>query len=366
MQAVVRTLVLLLLAASAALAPAGASAQQYYDPNNPPQYPPYPPYPYYDPGQGQYGYPYSYPPYGYPPYGYGAYGYPPYSGYGYGYPPYGYNPYSYYGYYGYSYPYGGYPYGAGQYGYSYSPYGYGAYSGYGYSPYGYGYGAPYSGWSPYYPTGGYLPPAPPYGTAGNPCYGGGALTLNVTQTGNQALLSWTPYPGAQSYNLLQGVNGAPPTLLKNIPAGGTSDIEYLQPGNTYVWQLQAIVGGVPAVTSPPTQPISATPMTYTGVTSGIPSPTLSRIVAAQLCASVAGGTTVTVQVRDTNNLPMINQPVWVQAMGPGAIVTPNQLTTDYSGNTPPFSVRAQYPGPVQITASVNGVPIQPPVTIYFQ
>jgi hypothetical protein len=58
--------------------------------------------------------------------------------------------------------------------------------------------------------------------------------------------------------------------------------------------------------------------------------------------------------------------VWVQALGPGAIVTPNQLTTDYSGNTPPFSVRAQYPGPVQITASVNGVPIQPPVTIYFQ
>ncbi|HLI25702.1 MAG TPA: Ig-like domain-containing protein [Chloroflexota bacterium] len=371
MQAALRSTVLTALVLGAVLAPARASAQPYPDPNNP-QYPQY-----YDPSQGQYGGAYPYPyssysyPYGYPPYG--GYGYPPYGGYGYGpygYPPYGYSPYSYYGQYGYNpYPYSPYgSYGYGQYGYSaygYSAYGYPPYGQYGYSPY--GYGAPYPPGSAYYPGGGYLPynsPYTPYGSTGNPCYGGGSLTLSVTQSGNSALLSWNAYPGATSYNLLQGVNGAPPTLLKNIP-GGTTDIEYLQPGNTYVWQLQAIVNGVPMVTSPPTQPVTATPMTYTGVPSGIVSPSLSRIVAAQQCASVAGGTTVTVQVRDTNNMPMINQPVWVQALTPNAIVSPNQLNTDAGGNTPAFTVRAQYPGPVDIGATVNGVSLQP-VTIYFQ
>ncbi len=362
MQGVIRGVVLAALLLGSALFPVPAGAQDYYDPN----YQQYPQY--YDPyGQGQYGY------YGYPP-PYGAYGYNPYGQYGYN--PYGYGQYG-YNLYPYTYPYSQYGYSYGQYGYP--PYGYGTYGAYPYGPYGYGqyaygqygypaYGAPYPGWGPY-PAGGYPPLGslyPPYGGApGAPCYGGAGLTLNVTQTGNTAFLSWTAYPGATSYNLLQGINGAPPTLLKNLP-GATTDTEVLLPGNSYVWQVQAIVNGAPVATSPPTQPITATATSFTGVQSGIVSPTLSRIVAGQQCASMAAGTTVTVQVRDTNNVPMINQPVWVQALSPNAIVTPNQLNTDASGNTPAFSVRAQYPGPVQIGASVNGVPIQPPVTIYFQ
>jgi hypothetical protein len=204
-------------------------------------------------------YPYSSSPYGYDPYGYN------YGGYGAGYPYSGYSGYPYSSYAGYPYS-GGYPYG-GYSGYPYGGYGgypYGA-SGYAPPPYGspYGpapYGAPYAPYSPY----GAAPPygmpfgaAPLYGACGiappplgtmvgypqQPCgtttTTGGTFQVTASQASpTQVTLSWTTVPGATSYTVWQGVNGAP--LAMTTSAGTATTTSVTRGTGSYVFQVHAI------------------------------------------------------------------------------------------------------------------------------
>jgi hypothetical protein len=207
------------------------------------QYPSPSPYP---------SYPYSSSPYGYDPYAYGYGGYGAYSGYGASYPYTGYSGYPYSGYSGYPYAgYSGYPYGASGYG---SPWGYGA--PYGQPPY----GAPYA---PYAPYGGFPPPgmpysgAPGYGACGmappalgttvsygqQPCtaaaVASGSFQVTASQPSpTQVTLSWTAVPGATSYTVWQGVNGAP--LTQTVSAGTSTTTSVTRSTGSYVFQVHAI------------------------------------------------------------------------------------------------------------------------------
>jgi hypothetical protein len=223
------------------------------------------------PSPGQYPtYPYSSSPYGYDPYGYNYGGYGSgysYGGYGSGYP-YGGNagyPYSSYG----GYPYGSYagsPY-SGYGGYPYGGYGGYPYGGSGYAPPPYGapygqmpYGAPYAPYSPYGAAGPYGMPygaAPFNGTCGiappplgamvgygqQPCAAasttGGTFQVTASQASpTQVSLAWTAVPGATSYTVWQGINGAP--LAMTTSAGTSTTTSVTRGTGAYVFQVHAI------------------------------------------------------------------------------------------------------------------------------
>ena len=178
-------------------------------------------------------YPYSSSAYGYDPYGYN------YGGYGAGYPYSGYSGYPYSSYAGYPNS-GGYPYGG------YSGYPYGSYGGYGGYPYGAsGYAPPRTAplrgrrptvrlmhptphMAPHPRTGCPLaPPRPmaraasrrrrsgrwsatPSSPAGPSSTTSGTFQVTASQASpTQVTLAWTAVPGATSYTVWQGVNGAP-------------------------------------------------------------------------------------------------------------------------------------------------------------
>jgi len=313
--------------------------------------------------------------YPYPPQGYAQGYYPP-------------DPYSqYYGQYYGAYAPPGQGYGYGGYG---APGAYGpppAYTGYA-SAYGPYYGAPYQG-SPYqapgyygappaYPPagyyGGYPPPpgqayydpnlmAPPLGLpyAPPPTTSSNGFTLTATLTGpNAATLTWNAIPGAVSYAIYQGINGAP--LQFASTSTSTSANVSLGMG-TYAFQVHALASGgadlmVSNVATPVPGPIPGlgAPQNYpTGP--GVPSPQNSSVTANIQQGSLFFGTQITVTVLDAARAPVSGRYVTLVSSRQGMDqITPANGTspvTDGSGRVF-FNVRPGQPGQANFTAYVDG------------
>ncbi len=228
-----------------------------------------------------------------------------------------------------------------------------------------GVGYPPGAYNPYgIPPGGYPPGVVPPGGIG------GSFQVTATQSSPGVVtLSWPALPGAVSYNVWQGVNGAPLTLW-GPSSGTTATVTLSQPNATYAFQVHAIgAGGAEIGVSNITPPITGTgvgviPPPVGGVGVGIPSPINSRFTAppsASIAASPAG-LSVSAQIRDANNNPVPGVAVIV-SVPPGLTVTPPQVTSDPGGNAV-FMVRAPAPGTFTINGTANGVTIQP-ATINF-
>jgi hypothetical protein len=324
-------------------------------------------------GAGQYGYNYG-APYGAPPYQ----GYYPYQGYqGYqGYYPYQQNNQGYYPYQNYAAP-NGYPpnYAYNQpygqpYGPSYSP---------SYAPCG-GYPS-YASNTPYNPTypnytsypnnysyNGYGVP-PPLGTIGGcaapyPGAPGGAFTATAVSTGgNAATISWTPVPSASSYNIFQGLNGAP--LTQWSTSATTTTTVPLMPGSTYAFQIHAMgPNGFEIGVSNITPPITSTGTGIGGA--GTVNAANSTVTPAAFFTPAQIGTTVTVTLRDINRNPVPGVFVQMTPQRPGDTAYPQYTspTSDPNGNVI-FMVKGVGPGQALFNTTAGGFALAP-ATINFQ
>jgi len=223
-----------------------------------------------------------------------------------------------------------------------------------------GVGYPPGAYNPYgVPPGAYPPGVIPPGGIG------GTFTVTATQSSPGVIsLSWPAVPGAVSYNVWQGINGAP-LVLWGPSSGTTATVTLTQPSASYVFQVHAIgAGGAEIGVSNITPAITGTgvgvipPPVGVGAV-GIPSPINSRFTApptASIAASPAG-IPVTAQIRDANNNPVPNVTVIVN-VPPGLTITPPQVISDPGGNAI-FTVRPTVPGVVTINGTANGVTIQP-------
>jgi hypothetical protein len=190
-------------------------------------------------------------------------------------------------------------------------------------------------------------------------------TASLTDPASAAL-SWSAVPGAVSYTVLLGVNGAPLTPWGSV-AGTVAVVPLGQAGATYVFQVQAQdAAGVVVVSSTLTPPLTAggTAAGTGGVTaSGVPSAATSQLVGPTGPVSLAaspGGIPLTVQLRDSQNLPLAGVPVTLTASPPGATITPAPPITD-GGGTATALVLAPAGTTVTVAATVAGVPLAPAV-----
>ncbi len=318
----------------------------------------------YPPGYGGYTDPYAqyYNPYGtysspyttgYP---YGTYPYNT-SAYPYNNPYNGPNPYSSYPYNTGAYPYntGAYPYNTGAYPYNTYPYG----SAYPYGP-SYGYNTSYAGYPP--PALGspfYNPYTPPPGYPGV----GGAFQATATLTSpTNATVSWAVYPGATSYAVYVGQNGAPLTMFTTTPATTVSvpvtgantqfQVHALGP-NGFDIAVSNITGVVPNGAYNPYTPYN--PFAPGGV--GVPAATV---------APATIGTQVTVTVLDVNGNPVPNVQVAMTPGRAGDSATPVYVNpmTGPNGQVI-FQVRGGAPGVATFNTTANGIQLAA-VTITFQ
>jgi hypothetical protein len=271
----------------------------------------------------------------------------------------------------------------------------GMYPGAGCPPTGpYGAGAPYGAPGPYGMPGQYGPGNPygapmPYGyppgaVPGQGCYGqpygvgvvggiGGTFTLTATLVnGNTAQLTWGAIPNASSYNVLQGINGQPPT--QNVQSAGLATTASIPvaPGQQYQFQIQAMgPTGVEVGRSMPTT------LTGTGVGYPVGVPGVGGCGApGQACASrstaipsppsapFATGLQINVTVLDMNGQPVIGAPVNITpSSGNATAQTP--FATSGPGGIATFFVRGNGPGPATFTVTVNSQPLPVPVSVSF-
>ena len=210
-----------------------------------------------------------------------------------------------------------------------------------------GYGPPGYPPPPGYPGYGMLPASYPVP---------GQLQLTAVQTGPTTVqLSWVPVPGATSYNVLQGLNGAAPSLLAGV-GGATSYLATLPPGGSVTYQVQALgPNGQEMGRSNLSQAFS---YGVAGAGVGQVSTATSRIVALSpnpaSLAQLPSGVQVQVQVRDASGAPVPNAPVLLQVTGAAMLQGATQQASDAGGNAA-FTVRGTAPGQANIAAIVNGV-----------
>ncbi len=335
MQVAVRRTALVAAAVGWVLGASGAWAQYY-----PPVYTPPDPY------NTVYGYPGYGSPYSYP--------YQNTTSYGYGYA----TPYAYQGY--------GSPYAPPGYGYAYQPYPqYSSYTQPPYAPY-----ASYAGYPAPSPYGPYYPGGPPPYAAG----GGGAFTATATVSGaSTALVSWTPVPGAVTYNVYQGVNGAGLTLASNATAGTSTTLP--MGFGSYAFQVHALSpNGIEIGLSNVTAPLSAGtpygggpyypspyPAPYGPGGPQQPSPAMSLMYLSPNPVPITTTGQLTVTVVDAARLPLNGRTVVViSSRGPTDSITPSTLSpqTDPNGRVQ-FNVRGGFPGAATLTATVDGIPLAP-------
>jgi hypothetical protein len=191
-------------------------------------------------------------------------------------------------------------------------------------------------------------------------YGAGSFQVTATLLNpTTATLTWTPPPGAVSYTIWQGVNGAPP-VPSGIPATGTTaTVPLAQPGASYVFQVHALgPTGQELGVSNITPPLSSSGIGVTGA-AGVPSAAHSQVIVPPTVsiATAPEGAPISVLVRDANGVALPNAAVTLTAATPGAVVVPVLPTTDPSG-TATFRLQAP-PGAVTLTATVNGVALPP-------
>jgi hypothetical protein len=222
--------------------------------------------------------------------------------------------------------------------------------------------APLPGAPPYCPGPFGYPPAAYFGAGAGGYPLGATLQLTATQPSPTTVqLSWTALAGASSYNVLQGLNGGPPTLLAAV-GSSTSYSATLPPGSSATFQVQAL--------GPAGQELARSNLSPTftaGVGGGPVSAAYSRLVALSPnpapLAQVASGVQVQVQARDASNLAVPNAPVLVQVTGAAVVQGATQLVTDSAGNAV-VTLRGMAPGTATITATVNGLTL-PALTYTF-
>jgi hypothetical protein len=221
-------------------------------------------------------------------------------------------------------------------------------------------GLPPGGGPAGYPGPGY----PPYGSLPGGYLPGGPLQLTATQTSPSTVqLSWTVLAGASSYNVLQGLNGGPPTLLAAV-GSTTSYVATLPLGSSVVFQVQAL--------GPVGQEIGRSNLSPTfsysaGAVGGQVSAAYSRLVPLSSnqvsLTQFPNGVQVQVQARDANNLAVPNAQVLVQVTGTAVVQGATQLLTDSAGNAV-VTLRGTGPGQATLTATVNGLAL-PGLTYTF-
>jgi hypothetical protein len=205
-------------------------------------------------------------------------------------------------------------------------------------------------------------PFPAPGAFGFPGLPGQSFPVTAALAGPAtAALTWTAVPGAASYTVLQGVNGAP--LQPWGPATApTASVPLGQPNSTYVFQVQALdPNGAVLAVSVPTPPLTAGAAPGAVPAGGVPSAAHSHFVApanpVSLAAS-AGMVTITAQVRDAQGAPLPNVAVTATASPAGTTLTPLQPTTDGAGNAT-FQLTGPAGPPVTISGTAGGIALPP-------
>jgi hypothetical protein len=248
-------------------------------------------------------------------------------------------------------------------------------------PPGYVPGAPgYAGAQAYPGIG--CPPLPgPFGIPNPACIGqpfgigGGQFQLTATLVNpNTASLTWTGLPGATTYNVLQGINGQPPTQQVQSVGSATTAQVPIQPGTQYTFQIQAMGANNLEIGRSTVAPLAGggigiPPFGVPAGACGAPGQACasrSNVTVASQFAPMATGSQVTVAVRDAGGAPLPGHAVIIQPQRPGDQVQPvfGNGTTDPSG-VATFTVRGATPGPATFNVTVDGIPLQT-VTVTFQ
>jgi hypothetical protein len=207
----------------------------------------------------------------------------------------------------------------------------------------------------------YTPTAPAFASAGS-----FPLTATITTPG-AATLSWNVVPGAVSYTIYQGINGAPLQFASTTTQ--TTATVPLGPG-AYTFQVHALASGgsevgVSNVATPaPGPPPGFQPAGLPGGP-GAASPANSSVLANPQVASMVYGTQITVIVLDSNRSPVVGHTVYLTSSRGSDAITPAFGTTPVTDNNGRvvFQVRPASPGQAVFTANVDGVPLSSaPVT----
>jgi hypothetical protein len=214
---------------------------------------------------------------------------------------------------------------------------------------------------------------PPQGCYGQPYGAGGSFSLTATLVnGNTAQLTWSTIPNATTYNVLQGINGQPPTQPVASPGNTTTAQVPIQPGTQYQFQIQAMGANNVEVGRSVPATLAGTGVGYPGGVPGVggcgaPGQACagnSIAQPSQPSAPAVTGMQINVTVRDVNGQPVVGAPVTIAPSSGNGQVNPPTAPSG-PGGIATFFVRGNSPGPATFTVTLNGQPLPAPVTVTF-
>jgi len=187
---------------------------------------------------------------------------------------------------------------------------------------------------------------------------------------NQASVSWTPFPGATSYAVYQGVNGGPLSMWTTTPA---TTVTVPISGANPAFQVHAVgpngfdlsVSSI-ATVSGGYNPYGPYPPPYPPGGVGLCNPARSTVIPAAPFAPASIGTQVTVSCLDVNGNPIPNQQISMTPGRQGDSATPVYVNpmTGPNGQVV-FQVRGFAPGLATFNTTAGGQNL-PAVSITFQ